>query len=176
MKEGPLHRWNLLWFQIVVAAVLKSIGDDGETQKQRKLKTSVLLSEGRWFSSPGLYVKVSLGKILNSKWSPPPVYACVKYCKWLWTKASAKCPWYDQGLGETLAQHENPLFLYAKHHQAFNSFISKHYQMLVVLNSRGGQTKRTGRNTHTHTTHTPHTHHTHTHLRSCANYKNEGKL
>ena len=39
-------------------------------------KGCVLLLEGRWFSSPGLYAKVSLGKILNPKlplmiWSAP---------------------------------------------------------------------------------------------------------
>ena len=30
-------------------------------------RASVLLSEGRWFDSPGLHVEVSLGKILNHK-------------------------------------------------------------------------------------------------------------
>ena len=40
-------------------------------------RATVLLSEGRWFDSPGLQVGVSLGKILNLK---------------LLGKARAKCP------------------------------------------------------------------------------------
>ena len=69
-------------------------------------RASVLLLEGCWFDSPGLHVEVSLGKILNPKllmtcWSAPRVaatavsvwmYVCMRYCKSLWTKASAKCP------------------------------------------------------------------------------------
>ena len=43
---------------------------------------STLFSEGRWFDSPGLHAKVSLGKILN--------HLCMNYCKLFWTKASAK--------------------------------------------------------------------------------------
>ena len=43
-------------------------------------RASVLLSEGHWFVSAGLHVKVSLGKILNPKlllmcWSAPCVAA-----------------------------------------------------------------------------------------------------
>ena len=66
----------------------------------------LLLSEGRWFHSPGLHVEVSLGKILNPKlllmwWSAPCMAAtaaaqcmnvCMNYWKYFWTKASAKCP------------------------------------------------------------------------------------
>ena len=37
----------------------------------------VLLSEGRWFNSPGLPVKVSLGKILNPKLLLTSVYECM---------------------------------------------------------------------------------------------------
>ena len=33
-------------------------------------RANVLLSEGRWFSSPGLHVEVSLGKILKPKTAP----------------------------------------------------------------------------------------------------------
>ena len=57
-----------------------------------------LLSEGRWFDSPGLYVKVSLGnKLLLMCWSspcmqpPPSLCVCMNYCKSLWTEVSAKC-------------------------------------------------------------------------------------
>ena len=34
--------------------------------------------EGRWFSSPGLHVKVSLGKILNLKLC---MNVCMNHCK-----------------------------------------------------------------------------------------------
>ena len=61
-----------------------------------------MLSEGGWLYSAGLYVKVSLGKILNSKllltcWLAPcmaatTMYVCMNYCKSHWTKVSAKCP------------------------------------------------------------------------------------
>lgn len=34
------------------------------------LRGSVLLSAGRWFDSPGLRVRVSLGKILNHRTAP----------------------------------------------------------------------------------------------------------
>ena len=68
-------------------------------------KASVLLLEGCWFDSPGLHVKVSLGKILNSKTAPDVLVCtlhgshhhqcmniCMIYCKLFWTKVSAKCP------------------------------------------------------------------------------------
>ena len=45
-------------------------------------RASVLLSKGRWFDSPGLHVRVSLGKILNPK---PWCSLCIK--------ASAKMQW-----------------------------------------------------------------------------------
>ena len=55
--------------------------------------------EGCWFDSPGLHVKVSLGKILNQ--TAPDVlvgtlhdshhHQCVNYCESLWTKVLAKC-------------------------------------------------------------------------------------
>ena len=54
-----------------------------------------MLSEGRWFDSPGLHVEVSLGKILNSKIAPDVLVgtlhgshrhqcmnACINLCKW----------------------------------------------------------------------------------------------
>ena len=64
------------------------------------LRGRVLLSEGRWFDSPGLDVKVSLGKVRNPKlllmcWSAPCMAAatvCLWMFKLLWTKVSAKCP------------------------------------------------------------------------------------
>ena len=60
----------------------------------------------RSFDSPGLHVKVSLGKILNPKlllmfWLAAcmaattisvSMFVCMNYCKLLWTKAPAKYP------------------------------------------------------------------------------------
>ena len=58
-------------------------------------RATVLLSEGRWFYSPGLHVKVSLGKMLIPKTAPcmaaTAMNVCINYWWSLWTKASAKC-------------------------------------------------------------------------------------
>ena len=66
-------------------------------------RASVMLSEGRWFSSPCLHVEVSLGKILNPNlplmcWSAPRM-AAISIWMYVWItvsgfgkKASAKCP------------------------------------------------------------------------------------
>ena len=66
-------------------------------------RASVMLSEGRWFSSPCLHVEVSLGKILNPNlplmcWSAPRM-AAISIWMYIWItvsgfgkKASAKCP------------------------------------------------------------------------------------
>ena len=57
-------------------------------------RARVLLSEGCWFHSPGLHVKVSMGKIPNPKlllmcWLAPCMAATsvwMNYCRLFWTK------------------------------------------------------------------------------------------
>ena len=55
-----------------------------------------LLLEGCWFDSPGLHVKVSMGKKLNPKLvctlHGGQHHQCMNDCKSLWMKAPAKCP------------------------------------------------------------------------------------
>ena len=61
-------------------------------------RATILLSEGRWFDSPGLHVDVSFGKILNPKTAHNVqvgtlhgshrhqcMNVCMNYCKSLWT-------------------------------------------------------------------------------------------
>ena len=52
-----------------------------------KGRASVLLSEGRWFDSPGLHVKVSLGEILKPQTAPDvlvgTLHSSVYECMWI---------------------------------------------------------------------------------------------